>query len=300
VKRAEMPKRVLIVDDEESLTFFLGENLVGLSLGYEVETAHSGKEALAKISQQPFDLIITDFLMPDLDGLELIEQVHAHYPQTQLILMTAYGNDRVEAEARRLEVYRYITKPFQVEELITAVRQALGETNASQRGIHILADAQLEAITKCLTDLHFEVGAQCIILADTMGQLVKQVGTPEGMDIPTIVSLAGRSFATTFEMAKHLQEKGQTFNLNYHEGGAYHIYSANVGNDLVLTAIFDKRASPERIGAVWLHTKRTIKRLLDITAAEETVESPQIPDVGWRESLSQALDDLLGEVETQK
>jgi CheY-like chemotaxis protein len=300
VKRAETPKRVLIVDDEESLTFFLGENLAGLSLGYEVETAHSGEEALAKINQHPFDLIITDFLMPDLDGLGLIEQIRAHHPQTQLILMTAYGNDRVEAEARRLEVYRYITKPFQVEELITAVRQALGETTASLEGIHTLTDAHLEAITKCLTDLRFEVGAQCIILADAMGQLVHQAGAPDGVDIPTIVSLAGGSFATTFEMARHLQEKGQTFNLNYHEGAAYHIYSANVGDKLVLTIIFDRKAISSRIGPVWLYTKRAIKRLLEITAAEETVEPAQIPDVGPEESLSQALGDLLGGVETQK
>jgi CheY-like chemotaxis protein len=295
-----MSKRVLIVDDEESLTYFLGENLAGLSLGYEVETARSGKEALAKISQQPFDLVITDFLMPDLDGLELIEQVRVRHPQTHLILMTAYGNDQVEAEARRLEVYRYITKPFQVEELVTAVRQALGETIASLEGSHTLTEAQLEAITKCLTNLRFEVGAQCIILADVMGQLVNQVGTPEELDVPTIVSLAGGSFATTFEMTRHLQEKGQTFNLNYHEGAAYHIYSANVGNNLVLTVIFDRRASPSRIGTVWLYTKQAIKRLLEITATEETIEPTQIPEVGLEESISQALDNLLSEAEPQK
>lgn len=300
MKRADMSKRVLIVDDEESLTYFLGENLAGLSLGYEVETARSGKEALAKISQQPFDLVITDFLMPDLDGLELIEQVRARHPQTHLILMTAYGNDRVEAEARRLEVYRYITKPFQIEELVTAVRQALGETIASLEGSHTLTEAQLEAITKCLTNLRFEVGAQCIILADAMGQLVNQVGTPEELDVPTIVSLAGGSFATTLEMTRHLQEKGQTFNLNYHEGAAYHIYSANVGNNLVLTVIFDRRASPSRIGTVWLYTKQAIKRLLEITATEETIEPTQIPEVGLEESISQALDNLLSEAEPQK
>jgi len=264
VKRADTPKRILIVDDEESLTFFLGETLVGLSLGYEVERAYSGEEALAKISQQPFDLIITDFRMPDIDGLELIEWVRAHHPQTRLILMTAYGNDRLEAEARRLEVYRYITKPFQIEELVTGVRQALGETDASPK-VYPLTDAQIETITKCLTDLHLEIGAQCIILADAVGQSINQVGTAKGLDIPTILSLAESGLATTFEMAKHLQEKGHTFNLNYYEGAAYHIYSANVGNNLILTVILDKRACPSHIGMVWLCTKRTINRLLEIT-----------------------------------
>jgi YesN/AraC family two-component response regulator len=298
VKRAYMPKRILIVDDEESLTFFLGETLAGLSLGYKVETAYSGEEALAKIDQRPFDLIITDFRMPDVDGLKLIERVRACHPQTRLILMTAYGNDHVEAEAHRLEVYRYITKPFQVEDLINAVHQALGDTAASPEKACVLTDAQLEAITKCLTDLRLEVGAQCLILADAMGHSINQVGTAEGLDIPTIVSLAGGNFALTSKMARHLQEKGQTFNLNYYEGVTHHIYSANVGNDLSLTVIFDKRTCPSRIGTVWLYIKRTIKRLLEITAAEETAELSQIPEVDPKESLSQALDDLLSKVET--
>lgn len=300
MERADTPKRVLIVDDEESLTFFLGENLAGLSPGYEVETAHSGEEALLKISQRPFDLIITDLRMPDVDGLELIEQVRARHPQTHLILMTAYGNDWVEAEAHRLQIYRYITKPFQVKDLITAVRQALGETATSRKELRILSDEQSEAIAKCLTDLRFELGAQCIILADAMGQLIKQVGTAKELDIPAIVSLMGGSFATTFEIARHLQEKGQTFNLNYYEGAAYHIYSTNVGNNLVLTVVFDKRACPSHIGTVWLYTKRTIEQLLQITATEEPVAPGQIPEVDPREPLSQALDDLLSEVETQK
>ncbi len=299
MKQVDPPKRILIVDDEESLTFFLGETLAGLSLGYEVDMAYSGKEALAKIGQQPFDLIITDFRMPDVDGLELIERVRAHHPQTRLILMTAYGNDRVEAETRRLGVYRYITKPFQIEDLVADVRQALGET-AARLEAYTLTDAQRKAITKCLTDLRLETSAQCIILTDGMGQSINQVGTAKELDIPTIVSLAEGSLATTFKMARHLQEKGHTFNLNYYEGAAYHIYSASVGNNLILTVIFEKRARPGPIGTVWLCTKRTINRLLEITVAEETVEPGQIPEIGAGESLSQALDDLFSEAETQK
>lgn len=292
VKRTNKSKRILIVDDEESLTFFLSENLASLSPAYEVETARSGKEALAKIDRRPFDLIITDFIMPDVDGLELIEEVRARHPQTRLILMTAYGNDRVEAEAYRLKAYRYITKPFQVEDLVDAVRQALGDTTVSLEGTPIFTDTQLEAIATCLADLRFELGAQCVLLASSMGKLINHVGMTQELDVSTIVSLAVDGFATTFEMARHLQEKGQTFNLNCYEGTDYHIYSASVGHDLVLTVIFDKRNIPSLIGTVWFHTKRAVKCLLEITTAEEAVEPGQIPEVELRGSLSQALDDL--------
>ena len=244
-----MTKRVLIVDDEESVVFFLGENLAELGAEYEVETACSGEEALENMSVQHFDLVITDLRMPGVDGLELVEQVRARYPQTRLILMTAFGSDQVEAEARRLQVYRYITKPFRVEDLVDAARQALGDMAISQKGILVLSDERFEVITRCLSDLRFEIGAQCILLADIMGQLVTQVGLTADLEVDTLTSLIGGGFATTFEMARRLRQD-RAFNLNYQEGNRYDVYSSNVGDNLFLTIIYDKRARSSRIGLV--------------------------------------------------
>jgi len=204
--------RLLIVDDDESMVLLLKETLLTDTEVYEIETAKSGEEAVIKIAQQPFDLIIADLKMPGIDGLEVIRAARAMSPSTRVILMTAYGSTEVEAEARRLQVYEYVTKPFLAEEMRQVVQQALGRIAISQKDLLVLSDERFDTITHCISDLRSEIGAQCIILADIMGQLITQVGVTEGLDVISLISLIGGGFATAFEVARHLQDKGAVFN----------------------------------------------------------------------------------------
>jgi CheY-like chemotaxis protein len=262
---------------------------------YEIETASSGEEAVIKIAQQPFDLIITDLKMPGIDGLEVLRAARAMSPSTRVILMTAYGSTEIEAEARRLQVYEYVTKPFLAEEIRQIARQALGKAALSRKDLLILSDERFETITHCLSDLRSEIGAQCIVLADTMGQLITQVGVTEGLDVTSLISLIGGGFATAFEMARYLRDKGTAFNLNYHEGSSYDVYSANVGDYLFLTLIFEKKGRPTRVGMIWLYTRRVIEDLLEITAEAETAEASSVLEAGFAEALSKRLDYFLGD-----
>jgi CheY-like chemotaxis protein len=120
-----MAKRILVVDDEESLVFFLGETLARLGPEYCVKTARSAEQALRTLSCEPVDLIVTDLRMPGKDGLELIRQARLISPCTRTILITAYGDEDVQKEARRLGAYRYITKPFTAAEFTQIVQEAL-------------------------------------------------------------------------------------------------------------------------------------------------------------------------------
>jgi CheY-like chemotaxis protein len=120
-----MTKHVLIVDDEENSAFLLGETLTTLGADYQVETVSSGEEALGKIAIQPFDLVITDLRLPGMNGLELVHHTHQLSPHTRTMLITAYGNDRVETEAQRLQVSHYITKPFQIQHFIQVAQHVL-------------------------------------------------------------------------------------------------------------------------------------------------------------------------------
>ena len=122
-----MAKRILVVDDERSLAFFLGENMRAMGSEYQVQTAHCGEDALGKITSEHFDLIVTDLRMPGMSGLELIRRLRQISPSIRAILITAYGDEKVEAEARCLGVFRYIRKPFRVEELLQTAREALVE-----------------------------------------------------------------------------------------------------------------------------------------------------------------------------
>ncbi len=265
-------RRILIVDDEEKVVFFLRESLEELGADFVVEAAGSGEEALEKIEAQPFDLVISDLRMPGIDGLELLERVKELSPETRLILITAYGSDEVEAGARRLEIYEYITKPFHVSDLIEAARDALADMAVSEKGMLVLSDEQFEEINKALANLRFEVGAQCILLADLTGQIVSEVGITEGLDIGTFMPLIADGFATVFKVAQYLHDE-ETFNLNFYEGKHFDIYSTSVGDNLFVTLVFDRGKQPSRIGMVWLYVKRTIQDLLgSLSTVEEAPE----------------------------
>lgn len=118
-------KRILVVDREERLTFLLQQSLKSLGQEYEILTAQAGKEALIKISEKPFDMIITDYRLQDMGGLQLTAAIKVFTPDTPVILMTAYNSKELEEEAKRLRVYRYITKPFSIEEIKDIIKEAL-------------------------------------------------------------------------------------------------------------------------------------------------------------------------------
>jgi CheY-like chemotaxis protein len=119
-----MKKRILVVDDEPNLAFLLAENLVDLGPNYEIEACNSGTEALELNKANPFDLVITDLMMPEINGLALTKFLIQQKPEIKLILMTAYGNEDVALKAEKLGISGYITKPFVMEDMLAAVQQA--------------------------------------------------------------------------------------------------------------------------------------------------------------------------------
>jgi len=120
-----MTARILIVDDEENLVYFLKEALLFRFPGGCVDVAYSGEEGLSCLAVNAYDLIIADYRMPGFDGLELIKGVRYLDPRTSIILMTAYGSEELEQEVKKLGVARYFGKPFDMDEMLLAVSQLL-------------------------------------------------------------------------------------------------------------------------------------------------------------------------------
>lgn len=118
-------QRILVVDDEVRLAFLLRQTLLNLGPEYEIETANTAQDALKVMERAPCDLVITDCRMDGMGGLDLMRAIKSRRPETLVILMTAYGSPDIEAEAERLKAYRYITKPFPMEEFQTLVKEAL-------------------------------------------------------------------------------------------------------------------------------------------------------------------------------
>ncbi|MEA3338882.1 MAG: response regulator [Chloroflexota bacterium] len=287
-------RNVLIVDDEPKVAFFLSKALERSNLDYCVSVAHSGEEALEMLDQSPVDLLVTDLRMPGISGLELIRWVRASSPQTRTILITAYGNDEVEAETRRLEAYRYITKPFDIGDFTQVVQDALSDVAVSRPGLVVLSGESFEAIAQQLERLRYDIGARCILLADMQGQRLVEVGDVSSLDTSTLLSLLAGGFAASVELARQFGG-GEAVNFNFHEGVHYEIYSANVGDDLFLAIIYDRRMQTSRIGLVWLYTQRTIEQLLTVHLTVEAAAPVESLDADFGSSLKAELDMVLTE-----
>lgn len=252
-------KRILIVEDEPKVAFFLQESLEALDTSYQVVRAASGEDALAHMSNTVFDLVVSDLRMPGISGLELLQRVREQSPTTQTMLITAYGSDQVEAETRRLQACRYFTKPFPIQDFTEAVQQALNSNPAPNRPPPVTE--QLDKITQRLSDLRYEVGAQCVVLSDRSRQIIAETGFTEGLQLDKLVALMSNGFEPSQELGQLLRQD-RSLNLHYHEGTRYDIYMTTVGEQFFITLIFDRRQGASRVGMVWLYTKRAVQDLL--------------------------------------
>jgi DNA-binding NtrC family response regulator len=116
------PLQVLLIDDEP----IVGKRLLPSLAkdGYEVEFCDNGHEALARIDARPFDIVVTDVRMQDVDGLQILEHVRGRSKRTQVIIITGYATLEVAREALAKGACHVIAKPFKPDELREALAKA--------------------------------------------------------------------------------------------------------------------------------------------------------------------------------
>ena len=121
---------ILVVDDEQSMREFLAIMLE--KEGHTVQTASSGKAALKLMETEIFSLVITDIKMPGMSGIELLETIQRISPDTQVLMITAYGSTDNAVEAMKKGAFDYILKPFKIDEIKLIIRNALEQHHLTQ------------------------------------------------------------------------------------------------------------------------------------------------------------------------
>lgn len=115
---------ILIVDDEPDMLHLLKRSLES-DLDCRIETAGSGNSALQILSQDHFDLVLTDIKMPEMDGLELLEHIRQDMPDLTVVMMTGHGSIESAVKAMQNGAYDFITKPFDLDALVVRLQKAL-------------------------------------------------------------------------------------------------------------------------------------------------------------------------------
>jgi DNA-binding NtrC family response regulator len=115
--------KVLVVDDEEIMRKNLDHILQ--KEGYIVVMAASGAEALEKMETSDFDVVLTDIKMENISGIEVLEKTKIKYPETEVVMVTAYASTDSAMETLKKGAFQYIAKPFKISEIRITVKQAI-------------------------------------------------------------------------------------------------------------------------------------------------------------------------------
>jgi len=128
--KTSTPKTLLIADDEPNIRRVL--QAIFVKDGYEVQVAENGVKALEWASANPVSLLITDLIMPDMNGVELIQKVKQKHPDSVAIVITAYATIKTCVDAMRYGASDYITKPFDMDEIRAVVKRAVTRAAEAQ------------------------------------------------------------------------------------------------------------------------------------------------------------------------
>jgi DNA-binding response OmpR family regulator len=168
---AEAKKRILLVEDEPHLAFTLQFNLQ--AEGYDVVPAVDGLVATQKFDREgPFDLIILDVMLPEMNGFEVARHIRGADDQTHVLMLTALGKEEDRLKAFESGVDDYITKPFHLQEFLLRVRRMIRRSQYFSRGGTAAAPGQARELSPDHVVKHgpFELDTELLVLKTATGE----------------------------------------------------------------------------------------------------------------------------------
>jgi putative nucleotidyltransferase with HDIG domain len=166
------PARVLVVDDESHVRSMIGATLE--RHGYDVQLSASGREAIETLERNSFDLVLTDIVMQDGNGIALLERIRAQQPSLPVIMVTAIHDISVAIDSMRRGAYDYLLKPFEREHLVATVsraleyRIALQESHNYQQNLEQVVRARTEMLRQAMEDLEHSYDITLEALGDAL------------------------------------------------------------------------------------------------------------------------------------
>lgn len=124
-------KKILVVDDDEQMRRDISEILT--KEGYDVANTGSGEEALEKIKEEDFDIVLTDLMMPGISGMEVLTEIKKIKSRIRVIMITAFATVESAVEAMKKGASDYISKPFKINEVQITVKRALEEARFNEK-----------------------------------------------------------------------------------------------------------------------------------------------------------------------
>ncbi len=259
-------KRLLIVDDEAYLIEILSTILDSIDK-YIVDTADSGEKALEKIENEVYELVVTDYGMPKMNGLALTQRIHEISPDTRVIMMTSHDSNELQEALKNIGFDGYVAKPFSIEHIYSIVEDVL---NYTQEGADMYRTGECvpaPSVAMFLRNLRIDTGARSILLLSDSGYLIEIIGDTEGLNTSSIGALVAANFLATAEIARLLGD-ASVFKASYQEGPDYNIYAYRINRETLMVVIF---GAESKGGLVRYYTKKTADKIAPLLGVQDDI-----------------------------
>jgi len=283
----------IIIDEDEMVRSILKRSLHGHQPGAKIVEGANPDEAGPLLQEQKFDVGIVDGGLLKEEGSIWREGRQANPPAA--LVVTAYPNVLGVVQSLGIPVSFTLGKPFELaglNQLVQNVLARLEEAGQSEGG---LSQKLYQASYRLLQDLIADTHARCIVLSDSQGRILQEVGTTQGIPIDAITALLGGGIATLLEAGRSVDDEA-VINLTYREGKSSDLYAINIGDQFTLILVIDRGPSYNRLGTVWFYARQVALNLATIFKDLEHAEkSTQVFSDSDRSAVSDELDKLFGE-----
>jgi CheY-like chemotaxis protein len=223
--------RILIVEDQREVSHLLRTALETLEHELEVVEIPSGEEAILDASRNKVDLLVTDFRLAGITGIELMRKIRSHRPEAKVILITGLTDKKVRKEVAEAGADAFFLKPIPIADFLDAVERHLGlvETMLPPEPISENEVEERQSLADLLTGLRQELDAMAVFLLNDRGRIEARAG--DLPDYSTEVSLTASLMAVFSAGQKVSHLIGQKVPSNWHifNGGEYDLLFAPVG-----------------------------------------------------------------------
>jgi len=298
-----MAKRVLAVAGREGVAPALQVQIELWGDSLEFSLAASGNEALWEIRGSPYDLVLSPWQLPEMNGMEFAEVVQALSPATKVVLIgVPKVTPPMQSQAERLQILALLPE-VTPQDIAAVISRALGialprpkpapppppdekpaatkpaptrskpevaaqPASASQSPPPepppvTLTKAQTQAVRRALRDVIASVGPQVAFLASVSGEPLVIEGNPEDLPLSAVATQVAAGIVGLSDLARLLREE-KFLGLNLFNGARYDIYVFTITEATSLFLIFDKQIVESKLGSVWLYTRRVVD---DLSAA---------------------------------
>lgn len=251
------PPRILLVDDQQQVSRVLRSSLELSDQEYYITEVSSAEEALAEIDRGPVDLVVTDYKLPGLSGLELIERLSELRPLAKAVLISGSADENVRFRAEQLGVVHFFRKPIGTSFFLEVVQHALKLADADREK----ATRVGSQITDRLVELRQELGAEGVFLLRGRGEIMAGAGELSQLDLDTVVPSLMLAHRAGLKVTSHLMGEYPS-SFQHFNGVKYDIYLTSVGRDHALLIAFLDRQGAGQLGSVVHFGRRAAEAIL--------------------------------------